>query len=214
LKKKYFSCLTLLISLTFVILLYPELQHPATLHAFVTKWGPVSILVDLFIITLLMLFPVVPFVLIAGANTILYGWIGGFLLSLSGSLIGAALGFWLARTLGQTWAQPKVAKLGKWGTLLRGNSFTVVLLSRLIPILPSAAVNYASGLSLMSFPSFLLATLLGKLPMIVWESWVGHDLWHISHHPGRLVIALISGVLLFGAVGLYWYFSKKYPKKP
>jgi len=214
LNKKYFSALTLLVSLTFVILLYPELQHPAALQAFVIQWGSISILIDLFIITLLMLFPVVPFVLIAGVNIILYGWLGGFFLSLGGSLLGASLGFWLARTLGQTWAQPKVAKLGKWGALLRGNSFTVVLLSRLIPILPSAAVNYASGLSFMTFPAFLLATLLGKLPMVIWESWVGHDLWKISHHPGRLLVALAIGALLFGSVGLYWYFSKKFPKTP
>jgi len=214
LKKKCFSLLTLLVSLTLVILLYPELQHPVALQNFVTQWGPISIFVDLFIITLLMLFPVIPFVLIAGINTILYGWIGGFFLSLGGSLLGAALSFWLARTLGQTWAQPKVAKLGKWGALLRGNSFSVVLLSRLIPVLPSAAVNYASGLSLMTFPSYLLATLLGKIPMIIWESWVGHDLWRISHHPGRLLLALVIGTLLFGSVGLYWYFTNKFPKAP
>ena len=161
-----------------------------------------------------MLFPVIPFILIAGINTILYGWIGGVLLSLIGSLLGSSLGFWLARTLGQTWAQPKVAKLGKWGALLRGNSFTVVFLSRLIPVIPSAAVSYASGLSFMTFPSYLLATLLGKIPMIVWESWVGHDLWQISLHPGRLLLALAIGALLFGSVGLYWYFSKKFPKAP
>lgn len=212
--KKYFSFLTLLISLTIVILLYPKLQHPADLQAFVRQWGLLSIFIDLSIIMILALFPVVPFVLMAGINTLLYGWIGGFMLSLTGSLLGASLGFWLARTLGQAWAQPKVKKLGKWGALLRGNSFSVVLLSRLIPVLPSAAVNYASGLSLMSFPSFLLATLLGKIPMIVWESWVGHDLWRISHHSGRLLLALAIGALLFGSVGLYWYYSKKFPKAP
>ena len=212
--KRNFSFITLLISLTIVILLYPKLQHPAQLQAFVRQWGLLSIFIDLAIVMMLALFPVIPFVLMAGVNILLYGWIGGFMLSLTGSLLGASLGFWLARTLGQEWAQPKVTKLGKWGALLRGNSFTVVLLSRLIPVLPSAAVNYAAGLSLMTFPSFLLATLLGKIPMIVWESWVGHDFWRISHHPGRLLLALAIGALLFGSVGLYWYFSKKFPKAP
>jgi uncharacterized membrane protein YdjX (TVP38/TMEM64 family) len=206
--------MTLLISLAIVIFLYPKLQHPAELQAFVAQWGLLSIFIDLAIIMILILFPVMPFVLMAGINTIIYGWIGGFMLSLSGSLLGASLGFWLARTLGQGWAQPKMKKLGKWGALLRGNSFSVVLLSRLIPVLPSAAVNYAAGLSLMTFPSFLLASLLGKFPMIIWESWVGHDLWRISHHPGRLLLALAIGTLLFGSVGLYWYFSKRFPKPP
>lgn len=206
--------MTLLISLTIVIFLYPKLQHPTELQTFVTQWGLLSIFIDLAIIVILALFPVVPFVLLAGVNILLYGPIGGFVLSLSGSLLGASLGFWLARTLGQAWAQPKVGKLGKWGPLLRGNSFSVVFLSRLIPVLPSAAVNYAAGLSLMTFPSFLLASLLGKIPMIIWESWVGHDLWRISHHPRRLLLALAIGALVFGSVGLYWYFSKKFPKAP
>lgn len=206
--------MTLLISLSVVIFLYPKLQNPAELQAFVAQWGLLSIFVDLAIIVILALFPVIPFVLIAGINTLLYGWIGGFMLSLAGSLLGASLAFWLARTLGQAWAQPKVKKLGKWGTLLRGNSFSVVFLSRLIPVLPSAAVNYAAGLSLMTFSSFFLATLLGKIPMIVWESWVGHDLWQIAHNPGRLLLALAIGALLFGSVGLYWYYSKKFPKSP
>lgn len=206
--------MTLLISLILVIFLYPKLQNPADLQAFVTQWGLLSIFIDLALVMILALFPVIPFVLMAGINTLLYGWIGGFLLSLSGSLLGASLAFWLARTLGQTWAQPKITKLGKWGALLRGNSFSVIFLSRLIPFLPSAAVNYAAGLSLMTFPSFLLPTLLGKIPMIIWESWVGHDLWRISHHPRRLLFALAIGALLFGAVGLYWYFSKKFPKIP
>lgn len=206
--------MTLLISVTIVIFLYPKLQHPAELRAFVTQWGFLSIFIDLAIVMVLALFPVIPFVLMAGLNILLYGPIVGFILSFSGSLIGASLGFWLARTLGQAWAQPKMTNLGKWGTLLRGNSFTVVLFSRLIPVLPSAAVNYTAGLSLMTFPSFLLATLLGKFPMIVWESWVGHDLWRISHHPGRLLLELAIGVLLFGSVGLYWYYTKKYPKSP
>jgi len=212
--KKILSYSTLLISLTLVIFLYPKLQNPAGLKAFVAQWGLLSVFVDLAVLIILALFPVIPFVLMAGINILLFGWIGGFLLSLSGSLMGASLGFWLARTLGQTWAQPKMTKLGKWSTLLRGNSFSVVFLSRLVPVLPAAAVNYAAGLSLMSFPSFLLASLLGKVPMIVWESWVGHDLWRISHHPGRLMLALAIGAALFGSVGLYWYFTNKYPKRP
>jgi uncharacterized membrane protein YdjX (TVP38/TMEM64 family) len=214
LNKRYFSCLTLLVSLSLVILLYPKLQNPDDFQAFVTQWGWISIFIDLFIITLLMLFPVVPFVLIAGVNTILYGWISGCLLSLVGSLLGASLGFWLARTLGQAWAQPRMAKLGKWGTLIEGNSFSIVLLSRIIPILPSAAVNYAAGLSLMTYPTFLLASTLGKIPMIVWESWVGHDFWRMSHHSGRLLLSLAVGALLFGSVGLYVNFLAKCPKDP
>lgn len=207
--KKYISLLTLAISLTFVILLYPQLQNPDTLGAFVSQWGWLGIFVNLLLIMLLALFPVVPFILIAGVNTLLFGWVGGFLLSLAGSLLGASLGFWLARTLGQEWAQPEMEKLGKWGVHIEDNSFTIILIARLIPVLPSAAINYAAGLSLMPFPKFLLATFIGKIPMVIWESWVGHNFWQITNHPGRLLLSLTIGALFFGFIGLYWYFYIK-----
>lgn len=205
--KKFFSFFTLAVSLTFVVLLYPELQNPSAFQMLVTQWGWVSIFVDLFILMLLALFPITPFALIAGGNTLVFGWVNGFLLSLVGSLLGASLGFYLSRNLGQEWAQPKIAKLGKWANLIEGNSFSIILISRLIPILPSAAVNYAAGLSLMTFPRFLLASLLGKIPMIVWESWIGHDFWQISKNPSRFLLAILIGVLIFGLASLYFYFS-------
>jgi len=193
----------------FVIVLYPKLQNPTAFQTFVTQWGWISVFVDLFIIVLLGLFPVVPFALIAGVNTLIFGWVGGFILSLTGSLLGASLGFWLARTLGQEWAQPKIGGLGKWGPLIQGNCFSIILISRLIPILPSAAVNYAAGLSLMTFPTFLLATFIGKIPMIVWESWIGHDFWQLSSNPGRFLLALGIGALLFSLASLFCYGSVK-----
>lgn len=209
LTKKRFSFVTLAVSLTFIVLLYPKLQNPADIQAFVTQWEWFSIFVDLFIIAILALFPVVPFALIAGVNTLIFGWLGGFLLSMGGSLIGASLGFWLSRTLGQEWAQPKIGKLGKWGSFLEGNSFSIILISRLIPILPSAAINYAAGLSLMTFPTFLGASFLGKIPMIVWESWIGHDFWQIAENPSRFLLALVVGALFFGSASLYFYYSIK-----
>ncbi|AFQ43427.1 TVP38/TMEM64 family protein [Desulfosporosinus meridiei] len=205
--KKFFSFFTLAVSLTFVVLLYPELQNPSAFQMLVTQWGWVSIFVDLFILMLLALFPITPFALIAGGNTLIFGWVNGFLLSLVGSLLGASLGFYLSRNLGQEWAQPKIAKLGKWANLIEGNSFSIILISRLIPILPSAAVNYAAGLSLMTFPRFFLASVLGKIPMIVWESWIGHDFWQISKNPSRFLLAILIGVLIFGLASLYFYFS-------
>jgi len=45
--------MTLLISLSIVIFLYPKLQHPADLKAFVTQWGLLSIFIDLAIIMIL-----------------------------------------------------------------------------------------------------------------------------------------------------------------
>ena len=209
-RKKIVSYLTLLLSALIIIFLYPRLQNPEALQSLILQLGWKGILLDLLFISLLMFFPFIPFALIAGINILLFGWIGGFLLSLTGSLMGSSLAFWIARYLGQEWARPHLAKLGKWSKLSDAKNFYLIVLARLIPVLPSAAVNYAAGVSPMEFPLFLGASLLGKFPMIVWESWFGHDFWHLMQHPKRFILALVSGAVIFGSAWLVWqYIDRK-----
>lgn len=214
-KKKINSLITLLFSLALIIFLYPRLQDPATLQTFLANLGWKSYLLDLLIVAMQMLFPVVPFPLLAGLNSVLFGWFTGFLLSLGGSLLGCSLGFWLARSLGQEWIQEQIIKsymLGKMASISPRKSFFLIILTRLTPICPAAAVNYIAGLSTMKFSTFFLASLLGKLPMIAWESWVGHYFWQISSdpdNPKRFIIALVIGALVFGGIWLVYRLSEK-----
>lgn len=202
--KKKTSLLTLAFTLILIVFLYPKMQNPHALQALIIQLGWKGILLDLVIISGQMIFPFIPFALLAGMNTLLFGWKLGFALSLIGSLLGSMLSFGLSRTLGQEWARPKLAKLGKWAKLSEGKNFYLIVLARLIPILPAAAVNYAAGLSPMKFTSFFWATLIGKIPMIAWESWVGHDFWNILNHPWRFVFALLIGALIIGCAWYGW----------
>lgn len=204
--RKKASLFTLVLSVILILFLYPKLQHPQDLQNLILQLGWIGIVLDLLVLAVQMLFPLIPFALLAGMNTLLFGWKLGFLLSLIGSLLGSMLGFMLARTLGQEWARPKLSKLGKWATLSEGKNFYLIVLARLIPVLPAAAVNYAAGLSPMKFTSFFGATLLGKIPMIAWESWIGHDFWNILNHPWRFALALLIGAL---GISCAWYGWKR-----
>lgn len=218
-KKKFNSLLMLMVSIALIIFLYPRIQDSAALQTFLANLGWKGYILVLIIIALQMLFPVVPFPLLAGLNSVLFGWIPGFLLSLIGSLLGCSLGFWLARSLGQEWIQAQMTKsyiLGKLANVSPQKSFFLILLTRLTPICPAAAVNYIAGLSPIKFQTFFLATLLGKLPMIAWESWVGHYFWQISSNPDnpkRFFYALFIGVLVFGGIWLAYRFSEKKQKE-
>lgn len=200
--QKKASLLTLVLSIILILFLYPKLQQPQALQTLILHLGWKGIVLDLLVICVQMLFPFIPFALLAGMNTVLFGWKLGFGLSLIGSLLGSTLGFGLARTLGQEWARPKLSKLGKWAKLSESKNFYLIILARLIPILPAAAVNYAAGISPMKFASFFWATLLGKIPMIAWESWVGHDFWKLLDHPWRFALALLVGAV---GISFAWY---------
>lgn len=206
---KVASIFTVFISGGLIWFLYPHLQNAAALQSLIIGLGWKGVLLDILIISIQMLFPIVPFALLAGINIILFGPIGGYLLSLFGSVLGSSLGFWLARLLGQEWAKPKIQKLGKYAELPESRSFFIVLIGRMIPVLPAAALNFAAGLSPMKFRSFFLATLLGKIPMIAWESLIGHNFWYVFKYPKRFLKALIPGFLLFGSSSLLWYLSER-----
>ncbi|KJR46926.1 putative integral membrane protein [Desulfosporosinus sp. I2] len=208
-QKKVASVVTICLSLALIWFLYPHLQNARALQILIYSLGWKGIVLDLLIITAQMLFPIVPFALLAGINVILFGPIAGYFISLTGSVFGSSLGFCLARSLGQEWAKPKLQKLGKWAELPESRSFFMVMIGRMIPVLPAAALNYAAGLSSMKFRSYFLATLLGKIPIVAWESWIGRDFWYIFKHPQSFLKALVAGLLLFGGVSLIWYFSSK-----
>ncbi|HWQ72655.1 MAG TPA: VTT domain-containing protein [Desulfitobacteriaceae bacterium] len=218
-KKKLNSLITLIFSLALIVFLYPRVQEPAGLQAFLANLGWKSYILDLLIIALQMLFPIIPFPLLAGLNSVLFGWFPGFLLSLSGSLLGCSLGFWLARSLGQEWIQAQITKsyiLGKMAAISPQKSFCLIVLARLTPICPAAAVNYIAGLSQIRFRTFFLASLVGKIPMIAWESWVGHYFWQISSNPDnpkRFILALVIGAIVFGGIWLIFRFSESKQKE-
>lgn len=207
--KKKLSILTLLVSLSLVILLYPQLKEPAVLQMQIEALGWLGIILSLLIISLQMLFPVVPFALLAGINAILFGWLAGFLLSLVGSLLGTSIGFWLARILGQEWAEPRLQKFGKWSPKSERGSFFLIVVARLTPFLPGAVVNYTAGLSKMKFSTFFFASLVGKIPMIAWESWLGHGFWQLAYNPRRFIMASLFGLVIFGIPWTIWYLNRR-----
>ncbi|SHN87871.1 TVP38/TMEM64 family protein [Desulfitobacterium chlororespirans] len=211
-RKKLTSAIVLLLSLVIIGLLYPQIQHPDLFQDLILDLGWKGVLLDLLALSLLMFFPIIPFALLAGINIVIYGWSAGFLLSLTGSLLGSSLAFFISRLLGQEWARPHLNKLGKWGKLSDSKNFSLIILARLIFILPAAAVNYAAGVSPIRFRSFFLATLIGNIPIILWESWFGHDFWHLLQYPRRFSLALLTGAVIFSCAWLLWQYIDRQEK--
>lgn len=118
--------------------------------------------------------PNLPFQLAAGA---IYGVLPAFIMMYTGVNIGAVTAFALARGLGQK------AIEDIWGHHLKvlnqrieSGGFYFVLALRLIPLMPFNAINYASGISRMRFCDYLLANVLGTIPLTLVHIIIGHAL--------------------------------------
>jgi uncharacterized membrane protein YdjX (TVP38/TMEM64 family) len=118
--------------------------------------------------------PGLPFVIAAGA---LFGTMLGAALSWVGAMIGAAAGYWLARTIGRgvvvNWLQRfKRAK----GAADAARDFNGMLRLRLIAILPLGIVNFVGGLARTPFMSYMTATGIGIAPAILIYSYFADSL--------------------------------------
>lgn len=144
--------------------------------------------------------PIIPFFLLAGAGGIVFGMFWGLIIIWCGAVLGACFTFSLARYLGKDGVQHWLDKRGWDYRYSVEKGFLAILVSRLIPVVPSVAVNIVSGLSKVRFSEFALATTLGKLPWAFLYTSLGYNLskgkiWAI--YLALAVMALMLAMVIY-----------------
>ena len=101
------------------------------------------------------------------AAAILFGCWKGFIAVSIAANIGAALAFLCARYIARDWIEARVKRrpaFSNFDEAIKRSGWRIVLLLRLTPIFPFNALNYALGLSGISFRQYVSATVLGIIP--------------------------------------------------
>jgi uncharacterized membrane protein YdjX (TVP38/TMEM64 family) len=152
-----------------VFIVYIAITKKHILLDLVRSESHLAILISILFVALLVFFPVVPYVVLAGMIGSIFGiWIGTSL-SLVGIGLGTMVMFFLARYGFQDLTQSylkKYPKIQEYESWFEQNAFMGILLARLIPVIPSPIINVLSGLSKVKWTIFLSASLVGKLPAI------------------------------------------------
>jgi uncharacterized membrane protein YdjX (TVP38/TMEM64 family) len=122
-------------------------------------------------IGLMVLHSFVPFPaeIVAIANGMVYGPFWGTVITWTGAMLGAFLAFGLARSLGRPFVERMVARkhwqsIDDWAAARGGR---LVLIARFFPVIAFNLINYAAGLSRISWWTFTWATGIGILPLTV-----------------------------------------------
>lgn len=109
----------------------------------------------------------VPGSLLTMAAGFAYGPIAGLLIASPASVLAATTAFLLSRTALREWIQEKIARSPKTRALDRAvgrNSFKLILLLRLSPLVPFNVLNYLLGLSDVPLGHYIVASFVGMLP--------------------------------------------------
>jgi uncharacterized membrane protein YdjX (TVP38/TMEM64 family) len=159
-------------------------------------WGPLFIIV-IYVIASVLFLP--GSVLTLGAGFLFKLVLGTITVSV-GSTLGACAAFLVGRTIGRNWVAKKVSKSYKFKAIdeaVARQGFKIVLLTRLSPVFPFNMLNYAFGLTKISFWKYSLASWIGMLPGTVMYVYFGAGLRSLADVAAGKVEKGTAGRLFF-----------------
>lgn len=157
-----------------------------------------STFLTVFIATLFALFPIIPFPIIGGVIGAMYGtFLGGFVTWIA-STSASIIMFLFIRFVFQLWGLKiirRYKKLEMVTGMFERNAFITILVSRLIPFIPSIVINAYSAVSRVSFISYTVASSLGKIPAMLLFAVLGHSVVSSSQQV-FFVIAIYALIII------------------
>ncbi len=163
---------------------------------------------SLYALASVLFIPGSPLTLAGGA---LFGPLYGTIYTIVGATIGALLAFTLSRTLGRkfiSFGNGSVSqKLQTYDVKIAQHGFLMVLFLRFVPLFPFNGLNFALGLTKVSYRDYFLGTFLGIIPGTFAYVYFGDSLATLS--PLRIVsaVALVVALTLLGRYVLKRYQS-------
>jgi uncharacterized membrane protein YdjX (TVP38/TMEM64 family) len=149
------------------------------------------------------------------AGGLIFGKWVGTLLNLIGATIGACFAFAVSRYIAK---EAMMEKFGhqKWFTTLnnglRESGFNYMLFVRLVPIFPFNGLNFAAGLTVVTFRNYLAGTAIGMIPATFVYTNAAAELGDAATEGFHLSGGMVFALLLLGLLAMIPVLIKKYRK--
>ena len=175
---------------------------------YIASFGYEALLVSVFMITFVNAigFPSIPFLTV---NGIIFGLVPGIIISWAGEVLGIEISFHLTRTLLRGQAKKMIERNDMLEKLDSYSCIKTIIMGRAIPYSPNVLVTAFSALSHISYKDHFVANLIGKIPAVVIEVWLGHDLLRFHDHWGRLLVLILLVAIVYGFM---WWRKRHRPK--
>jgi uncharacterized membrane protein YdjX (TVP38/TMEM64 family) len=181
------------LALAIVLLRGTDLADVRATVASTGLWAPVVFVLLQVAVTITP----IPRTMFSVAAGVLFGSVGGLLLTVAATTLAAVSAFFLVRLVGRRFVERHAhRRVMVWvRARLERSGLLAVLSLRLIPVVPFAALNYAAGLSGVRFPPFLVGTVFGVLPGTVAVVVLGDAAVGGNPPPALLVTSVVCGLL-------------------
>lgn len=165
--------------------------------SFMNEFGFIS---GIILIIIESIIPVLPLAMFIAFNIIAFGSIIGFFISWISTIVGCMIAFYLSRKLGNKYEEKyknnkNIIKFKKYISKLSLSNLVLLLA---VPFTPAFAINIGAGLSEIDPKKYLLALIIGKIPMIYFWGFIGKSLLESISDPytiAQIVVMLIIAYL-------------------
>ena len=183
-----------------------------TLRVWIESYGIMAPLIYMAVYTIApsLFLPGLPITIAGG---ILFGPFWGVVYTIIGSTLGACVAFQVSRYLAREWVEQKL-KGPRWRRLDAGvekQGWKMVAFTRLIPLFPFNLLNYAFGLTKISFQQYAVTTFFSMLPACIAFIVFSSSLLDLIR--GRLTASFMIGVGLVLLVSLFPLLFSRYKEK-
>ncbi|MBC5773939.1 VTT domain-containing protein [Pontibacter sp. KCTC 32443] len=181
-----------------------------------TLW---QLLLYFVVISVTMALALTPTTFVALVSGFYLGWQGfpGVVVAYG---IAALVGYSLARLIDHGKMMSFLNRFEKARNLmqeLRNQSWSLIFLTRISPVLPFALMNFVLSLLQVSRTRFFVASIVGMLPRTLFFYWIGtqaRDIISLLQNPdsGRTGQLLMIGLIIISIGGLYFVFDRALKK--
>lgn len=190
-------------------------NNPAAFKEFINSYGPWGLPIMLFVQLAQIIVAIIPGEIIEFVAGTLYGWFWGTIFCLVGIALGQTIIFKAVRYFGKRFVEKFAGSdaLTKFKFLQNEKQLkTVIFLLFLIPGTPKDMITYAVPLTKIDLKSFLLLTLIARIPSVITSTFAGDA---FTDRNFTVLIVAYSVILILSGIGILFYrsWSKKHGKK-
>jgi len=179
------------------------------LRDWVSQFGTAGVIFLFFFFLVQMFAFVIPSWALVIVSVLAYGPVIGGIVALAGSVLAASVAYWIGRLFSEFTIKKLLEQRAekKMRVYLQRYDFWVVVIFKMAPFLSNDIISYTAGLVSMSFPRFLLASVVGTSPLVILIAFLGETnerLWN-----GFFLVSVIS---IIGFIIYVWWDQRQQAK--
>lgn len=142
-----------------------------------------AVIIFLFLMVLQSLIAPIPSELVLLSGAMIFGFWGGVILGIIGSMLSAAITYYVSNKGGRaileatgdkiSFADRMISIMDEW---IESWGFWAIVVGRAVPVIMFDPVSYAAGLSNIKPRQYYIATFIGSIPRAIFYSYLGFSM--------------------------------------